>query len=1028
YKLELSMHERTFVGQSETLKQINKNFIQEKNHPQVETKSSEMSIGQEITKATLNVGTLPAVIANVKKFLAEELLMQEQEIDENVQFVDLGLDSIVGVSLIRKINEKYKTSIEATKIYSYSTVSQLGRYVKEEAEKQGGVLITSPAAATVTPIALSSKTQPQNVGALSVVTANVKKFLADELLMQEQEIDENAQFVDLGLDSIVGVSLIRKINENYKTSIDATKIYSYPTVVQLGRYVKEEAEKQGALFTNPIITEVIPSAPVNKIHSQVNYISKSKVKKLSSWRNQLSSRITPETDSSFKTQPIAVIGMAGQFPEAKNIEEFWQNIAQGKNCISEIPQKRWDINTYYQEGNPKAGKTNSKWMGTLEEYDQFDPLFFTISPIEAESMDPQQRLFLQACYHTIEDAGYNAQKLSGTKCGVFAGCAAGDYQLLSREQQLSAQGFTGGTSSILAARISYFLNLQGPCISIETACSSSLVAIATACDSLILGGSDLALAGGVYVMTGPEMHIKTAQSGMLSQDGRCYTFDQRSNGFVPGEGVGVVMLKRLADAERDQDTIYGVIQGWGVNQDGKTNGITAPNPESQTRLEQEVYDKYRIDPASIQLIEAHGTGTKLGDPIEVDALKQSFKKYTQKKDYCALGSVKSNIGHCLTAAGSASFIKVLLALENKQLPPTINFENLNEHIDLKDTPFYVNTKLKKWELKDAERRQAAISSFGFSGTNAHLVVAEYIPQINAKVPVSAITQNGKIMVPLSARNAGQLKEKAHDLLEFIRKKETSIDLLEIAYTLQVGREAMEERLGFMVSSVDQLIIKLNAYIDGGENIEDVYQGQVKRNKEGLRLLIQDDDMKETMIERWISQKNLTKLLDLWVKGLEFDWNRLYGKTKPERMHLPVYPFAKERYWIEAVDVIQQPTSMVTGATVLHPLLHKKIVDLREEGYNSTFSGKEFFLDGHQNNTDDSSGKKIQLINLPTYPFSRDRCWPESTTAYLKDSDNKDSMPKNLESIEDIINKIDNETMETNQAVKLIKNVAAHGIK
>src|SRR5262249_23334923 len=256
-----------------------------------------------------------------------------------------------------------------------------------------------------------------------------------------------------------------------------------------------------------------------------------------------------------------------------------------------------------------------------------------------------------------------------------------------------------------------------PCGSIDTACSSSLVALAQACDSLNSGGSDLALAGGVYVMAGPDMHIRTAQAAMLSPEGKCFSFDQRADGFVPGEGVGVVLLKRLADAQRDRDIIYGVIQGWGINQDGRTNGITAPNPESQTRLEQEVYDRFQIDPAEIQLVEAHGTGTKLGDPIEVEGLKKAFKKYTENKEYCALGSVKSNIGHCLTAAGIAGFIKLLLALKHRQLPPTINYERLNEHIELMGSPFYINRQLQEWKSGEGEKRRAPISPFGFSGPN-----------------------------------------------------------------------------------------------------------------------------------------------------------------------------------------------------------------------------------------------------------------------------------------------------------------------
>ena len=563
--------------------------------------------------------------------------------------------------------------------------------------------------------------------------------------------------------------------------------------------------------------------------------------------------------------------------------------------------------------------------------------FFNISPKEAISMDPQQRIFLQACWHSLENAGYNPRSLSGSKCGVFVGCGTGDYHQLSREHQLSAQGFTGSSSSILAGRVSYFLNLQGPCLSIETACSSSLVAISTACDSLNSGSSDVALAGGVYVMSGPQMHIKCSQSGMLSVDGRCYTFDQRANGFVPGEGVGVVVLKRLSDAERDHDMIYGVIQGWGVNQDGQTNGITAPNPESQTRLEQEVYDKFRIDPAHIQLVEAHGTGTKLGDPIEVRALKETFKKYTQKKNYCALTSVKSNIGHCLTAAGVASFIKTVQALNHKQLPPTINFNELNEHIGLQDSPFYVNNQLQNWELKETDRRQAAISSFGFSGTNAHIVVTEYVSRSEAKEAVSVVTQNGKVIVPLSARTVEQLKQKAIDLLDFIGKEGSTPDLIEIAYTLQAGREAMEERLGFMVSSIAQLAEKLQAYINEASDIEEVYQGQVKRSKESIGIISQDAHVKEILVREYITQKKLSNLLNLWVKGLDFDWNKLYGEVKPQRISLPTYPFVKERYWIEATETVEVAKTELTAK--IHQQANIQTVRSREKSISLSATAK-----------------------------------------------------------------------------------------
>ncbi|HBC95018.1 MAG TPA: polyketide synthase, partial [Pelotomaculum sp.] len=306
--------------------------------------------------------------------------------------------------------------------------------------------------------------------------------------------------------------------------------------------------------------------------------------------------------------------MSGRYPDAADLERYLDNLVCAKNSIQEIPYSRWDVNQYFDPRPFQKGKVYCKWLGLLEDIKYFDPLFFNISPTEAELMDPQQRLFLENCWRCIEDAGLNPSSLSGSRFGVFAGCGASNYGQSMSGQKLNAQGLMGGSTSILAARISYLLNLKGPSLAIDTACSSSLVAIAEACNSLILQTSDFALAGGVFVSAGPAMHVMTSKAGMLSKDGRCYTFDTRANGFVPGEGVGVILLKRLSDAVRNQDPIYGVIRGWGINQDGKTNGITAPSVNSQILLEKEVYERFNINPETISLVEAHGTGTKLGDP------------------------------------------------------------------------------------------------------------------------------------------------------------------------------------------------------------------------------------------------------------------------------------------------------------------------------------------------------------------------------------------------------------------------------
>ncbi|MBD3316608.1 MAG: polyketide synthase of type I, partial [Chitinivibrionales bacterium] len=445
----------------------------------------------------------------------------------------------------------------------------------------------------------------------------------------------------------------------------------------------------------------------------------------------------------------------------------------------------------------------------------------------------------------------------------------------------------------------------------------------------------------------PEMHIKTSQLGMLSPDGKCYTFDNRANGFVPGEGVGAVMLKRLEDAERNRDNIIGVIEGWGVNQDGKSNGITAPNEESQASIERNIYKKFKIDPAAIQLVEAHGTGTKLGDPIEVAALKQSFGAYTKKNNFCALGSVKSNIGHCLTAAGIAGFIKCMQALRNKQLPPTIHYQRLNEHISLENSPFYVNTQLRPWEVNGTERRRAAISAFGFSGTNAHLVVSEYMQPAEMKTRKLLINQNGKVAVPLSAKSTEQLYAKVKDLLNFIEgKNDSELDIIEIAYTLQIGREAMDERMGILAESINQLVRKLSDVLEGKKDLPDIYFGRVTQYKESLSIFSQDPEMRETVLAMWMERRNISKILELWVKGLAIDWNMLYGEIKPRRVVLPNYPFARERYWVCPEDY-ECPNTTRFPNRAPHPLVHVNTSDFSRQSYSSVFCIDDFFLKDHK---------------------------------------------------------------------------------
>ncbi len=940
---ELEMHEHTFVGQAETLDRIQAAF------------GSAPPAGQPATQSAppaATVADLADVVRTLKQLLARELHLEHDELDEHTQFTDLGLDSITGVTWMRKVNQHYDLALDATIVYGFPTLARFGAHVKEQVETRGTPTSVPDFAeleaaklgrgnaagdkqvtVALDPIVSVSTAVPQDGPA--AVVATIKRLLARELHLEEAELDEHTQFTDLGLDSITGVTWMRKVNEHFGLALDATIVYSYPTLAKLGAHVREVADNRGAAGGMPDFAELetrklrVPQAPARDAAVPLVALDQpaAPARELVSWRRRApaaaaSVAAAPRSDG--VPEPIAVIGMAGQFPMARDLDEYWRNIAEGRHCISEVPAQRWDVARWFQEGEPAEGKTNSKWLGLLDDYDRFDPQFFNILPVEAKAMDPQQRLFLQTCWQGIEHAGYNPKALAGSRCGVFVGAAGNDYGLLSRKTQLSAHGFTGNASSILSARIAYFLDLQGPCMAIDTACSSSLVAIATACDSLVSGASDLALAGGVYVGAGPAMHIMTAQSGMLSQDGKCHSFDHRANGFVPGEAVGVVLLKRLADAERDGDVIHAVIQGWGVNQDGRTNGITAPNPMSQARLMQEVYRRHGIDPAGIQLVEAHGTGTPLGDPIEVEGLKQAFRAQTRKTGYCALGSVKSNIGHCLTAAGVTSFIKVVLALRHKQLPPTIHFERLNPHIRLEDSPFHINDRLRDWTPDGAARRQAAVSSFGYSGTNAHLVVAEYAaPPRPQSVPAAPVA-----LVPLSAKTGEQLRQRALDLLAFLRGAGASSELADIAYTLQVGREAMDERLGVVAASTAQLADQLQAWLDGRDDGAQVCRGRARADKEGLSLIGDDDELKRTIVENWFAQNKFAKLLALWTKGLELDWSLFHRGSTPRRIVLPTYPFARERYWIDEEDAAQ---------ALLHPLVHRNTSTLSRQSYASVFS-------------------------------------------------------------------------------------------
>jgi 8-amino-7-oxononanoate synthase/malonyl CoA-acyl carrier protein transacylase len=426
-----------------------------------------------------------------------------------------------------------------------------------------------------------------------------------------------------------------------------------------------------------------------------------------------------------QTQPIAIIGIGCRLPGAGDPDAFWQLLRGGVDAISEVPPDRWNADELYDPNPATPSKMNTRWGGFLERVDLFDPGFFGISQREAEWMDPQQRLLLEVTWEALENAGVAVSGLAGSRTGVFVGISNSDYarMLFRGYSVLSAYSATGTSLSIAANRISYLFDLQGPSVAVDTACSSSLVSVHQACNSLRNGESDMAVAGGVNLILTPEGTIIFSQARMMAADGRCKTFDARADGYVRGEGCGMIVLKRLDDAHREGDRVLAVILGSAVNQDGLTNGLTAPKGPSQQQVIRQALANAGVTPTDISFVETHGTGTSLGDPIEVRALRTVLTKNRPPDRRCCLGAVKTNMGHLESAAGIAGLLKVILALQHREIPPNLHFEELNPYISLRDTPITIPTETTPWDT-GVSRRIAGISAFGFGGTNCHMIVAE----------------------------------------------------------------------------------------------------------------------------------------------------------------------------------------------------------------------------------------------------------------------------------------------------------------
>lgn len=757
----------------------------------------------------------------------------------------------------------------------------------------------------------------------------LKKVLTKVTKIQEEDIDEKESFEYYGLDSITAMSIGDELESEFG-ELSKTLLFEYQNLNELADYFIENyqdvlnrifsVEDERKDSQDPIETpeDDLGKVEINETKGFVDTYE-TMAAQLSASQVQEISTVQMEED-----EDIAIIGLSGQYPGAENLDEFWENLRNGVDSITLIPRERWHYEDYYAKEKGKFGTTNCKWGGFLKDVDKFDPLFFNISPNEACLMDPQERLFLETAWHAIEDAGYSRRYLNTNHVGVFVGVMYGQYQLLPAMLNGHNLGHTSIYASI-ANRVSYYFNLSGPSIAMDTMCSSSLTSIHMACNSIRNKECELAIAGGVNVTIHPDKYVFLSQGNFTSEQGCCRSFGEGGDGYVPSEGVGAVLLKPFKKAVEDHDHIYAIIKGSSLNHGGKTSGYTVPNPTAQGVVINDALKRSKMDPQTISYIEAHGTGTSLGDPIEIRGLMNSIGQSTTQKQFCAIGSVKSNIGHAESAAGIAGITKILLQMQYHQLVPSIHSEVINSKINFAQTPFYVEHTLEDWK-ETSHPRRAGISSFGAGGANAHILFEEFRPE------QTKVEKESDVLIVLSAKSKEQLREYAGNLKHSIcyqMERGKKFFLTDIAYTLQVGREEMMYRMAVVVDSLEQLLEVFEAYAKGEDTKVFVYEEKISRNnKQALTNAEAQQKVEEAM-----NHQDLTQLARLWLMGIEIDWMDLYQEKKPYHISLAGYPFKKDRYWIPEGE------NAMVRLGVLHPLVHRN---------QSTLCGVKYQTDLNRN--------------------------------------------------------------------------------
>lgn len=882
------------------------------------------------------------------------------------------------------------------------------------------------------------KSQESKKDGVSMIRKNLMEdiviIVADILKLRESDVDVDDNLSDYGFDSITFKELSDTMNEKFGTNIMPSIFFEFNTMAEISDYMVEEFQEQVSAYyaedgeeeikeveqvaesdsevVLPIVEEKVekkddilsdaftfPEVKFDFVEEQVEEKVEEKVesKKVAFTENP---PVQSEVYASApKKEPIAVIGMSGMFPGSDNLDEFWENLVENKDLITEIPSDRWDWRKWYGEPDNEQDKTKVKWGGFMSQVDNFDAPFFGISPREAELMDPQQRLFLQCVYKTIEDAGYAVEDFSDTDTGVFVGVGNFDYLDLYKSSNLpvQAQSATGIAMSMVPSRISFLLNLHGPSEQVDTACSSSLVAIHRAIEAMQNGDCSMSIVGGVNVIASPLMYVAYDKVGMLSRDGKCRSFDEDANGYVRGEGCGSILLKPLSKAIADGDHIYALIKGSAVNHGGRANTLTSPNPNAQASLIQKAWNRAGVSIGTASYIEAHGTGTKLGDPIEINGLKKVFAEeqvdYTSKT--CGIATVKANIGHLETAAGIAGVIKTILAMKNGIIPGNPQLKKVNSFIELDQTPLYLLQETKEWKrLKSAAGgeipRRAGVSSFGFGGVNAHVVLEEYVEEGNK----SSVNKKQDYFIPLSADTVEQVKQAASELYDFLSKRFVREDGKKIIRSKRGNALGQLKAIVADILSIDEAQVPISESLSGLGF--DQVQLEQFRNKakdiEGFECIAQIlpesdtlEKMAEEMEERVETEEedSIFPFQDVETITLEnIEYTLCQGRSnRKERVLFLVHDIddlmeklmryingekAQEVYVGSACEDkvllnVDAKAKLVLREELLRLGQYEQLAKMYVKGYLVDFKGIDKY-------------PSTKRISLPTYPFRKEKYW------------------------------------------------------